>query len=135
MPKRLYRSGKGRVVAGICGGLADYFDIDPLLIRIVFIILALTGGLGIILYLAAWLIIPGQNSSADQSKTPPTHKERSSEMNRNPSGVVFGVLIIILGIGLLLHNYGLFNFKFSLVWPLILIAVGLRLIIRDKNKG
>ncbi len=133
MPKRLYRSGKDRVVAGICGGLADYFDIDPLLIRIVFIILALSGGLGILIYLAAWLIIPGQNNSADQSETPPTHKERKPAMKRNPSGVVLGILIIILGIGLLLHNYGLFHFKFSLIWPLILIAVGVRLLIRDKK--
>lgn len=133
MPKRLYRSNKDRVVAGVCGGLADYFDIDPLLIRIILIILALSGGLGILIYLAAWLIIPRQNSSDDQRETPPTHKERNLSMNRNPSGVVFGILIIILGIGFLLHNYGLFYFKFSLIWPLLLIAIGVKLLIRGKK--
>lgn len=133
MPKRLYRSDKKRVLVGVCGGLADYFDIDPLLIRIIFIILALSGGLGLVLYLAAWLIIPRQSHTADQGEALQTQEKRSSEMNRNPSGVVFGILIIILGIGLLLHNYGLFHFKFSLIWPLILIAIGVRLIIRDKK--
>jgi phage shock protein C len=127
MPKRLFRSGKDRVVAGVCGGLADYFDIDPLLIRIIFMILALSGGLGILIYLAAWLIIPGQG------QTPPTPEERKPNMKRNPSGVVFGILVIILGIGLLLNNYGLFHFKFNLIWPLILIAIGVRLLIRDKK--
>ncbi|MBU1356917.1 MAG: PspC domain-containing protein [Candidatus Edwardsbacteria bacterium] len=133
MPKRLYRSGKDRVVGGVCGGLADYFDIDPLLIRIIFIILALSGGLGVLIYLAAWLIIPGQSLSAGQHETPPTPEERKPNMKRNPSGVVFGILIIVLGIGLLLHNYGLFYFKFNLIWPLILIAIGVRLLIRDKK--
>lgn len=133
MPKRLYRSVKDRVVAGVCGGLADYFDIDPLLIRIIFIILALSGGLGILIYLAAWIIIPRQNSSEGQDQTPPNDEERNPAMKRNPSGVVFGTLIIILGVGLLLHNYGLFHFKFSLIWPLILIAIGVRLLIRDKK--
>lgn len=135
MPKHLYRSDQDRIIAGVCRGLGDYFDIDPLLIRIVFIILAISGGLGAILYLAAWLIIPRQKHTADQNEVSPPQEKGSSDMNRNPSGLVFGILIIILGIGLLLHNYGLFNFKFSLIWPLILIAVGVRLIIRDKNKG
>ncbi|HAD81597.1 MAG: hypothetical protein A2509_09570 [Candidatus Edwardsbacteria bacterium RIFOXYD12_FULL_50_11] len=133
MPKRLYRSGRDRVIAGICGGLADYFDIDPLLIRIIFMILALAGGLGIIIYLAAWLIVPGQSLSAGQRETPPTPEERNPNMRRNPSGAVFGILVIILGIGLLLNNYGLFYFKLSLIWPLILIAIGVRLLIRDKR--
>lgn len=135
MLKRLCRSDKERVIAGICGGLADYFDIDPLLIRIVFIILAISGGLGVILYLAAWLIIPRKKLTADQNEVSPPQQKGSSDMNRNPSGLVFGILIIVLGIGLLLHNYGLFNFKFSLIWPLIIVAIGVRLIIRDKNKG
>lgn len=133
MAKRLYRSGKDRVVAGVCRGLAGYFDIDPLLIRIIFIILALSGGLGIIIYLAAWLIIPRENRSAGQGEAPPNTEERSPAMKRDPAGAVFGILVIILGIGLLLHNYGLFHFKFSLIWPLILIAIGVRLIIRDKK--
>jgi len=56
--KRLYRSGKNRIIAGICGGLGEYFDTDPTIVRLVWIILTLISlGVGILAYLIAWLII------------------------------------------------------------------------------
>lgn len=59
--RRLYRSDEDRVIAGICGGLGDYFGIDPVLIRLVWIIFALTGGMGIVMYLLFWIFIPREN--------------------------------------------------------------------------
>jgi phage shock protein C len=56
--KRLYRSKNDRVIAGICGGLGEYFKIDPVLIRILAVLLVLGFGSGIIAYLVGWLIIP-----------------------------------------------------------------------------
>lgn len=59
MAKRLYRSKTDRKIAGICGGLAEYFDIDPVIPRIIFFILLLPGGLpGLVPYLILWLLIP-----------------------------------------------------------------------------
>ena len=59
MHKRLYRSSNNKVIAGVCGGLAEYFDIDPVITRIIFFILLLPGGLpGLIPYLILWLIVP-----------------------------------------------------------------------------
>ena len=58
--KRLYRSVDERLLAGVCGGLSDYFGIDPVIFRLVFIILAISGGSGILLYLLFWLIVPRQ---------------------------------------------------------------------------
>ena len=59
MGKKLYRSRGNRMIAGICGGLGEYLDADPTVIRIVFIILALLGLFpGVLLYLALWLVIP-----------------------------------------------------------------------------
>jgi phage shock protein C len=58
MKKRLYRSGKNRILGGVCGGLGDYFDIDPTIIRLIWIFFALAYGTGILAYLIAWLIIP-----------------------------------------------------------------------------
>ncbi|MCK4631683.1 MAG: PspC domain-containing protein [candidate division Zixibacteria bacterium] len=57
MARKLYRSLEDRRIAGICGGLAEYFDIDPTIVRLIAVILAFTGG-GILIYLVAWLIIP-----------------------------------------------------------------------------
>ncbi|MFH0972081.1 MAG: PspC domain-containing protein [Candidatus Micrarchaeota archaeon] len=56
--KRLYRSRIDRILGGVCGGLGAYFNIDPVLVRLIFVLLALAGGTGIILYLVAWLIVP-----------------------------------------------------------------------------
>lgn len=56
--KRLYRSNKDKVIAGVCGGLGEYFGIDPVIIRLIWVIFALCGGAGILAYLIAWLIIP-----------------------------------------------------------------------------
>lgn len=57
-PKRLWRSRKDRVIGGVCGGMGDYFGIDPLAIRLVFLILLLFGGGGLILYIVFWIVIP-----------------------------------------------------------------------------
>lgn len=56
--KRLYRSETDRWLLGVCGGIGEYFNIDPLIIRILFIIFALVFGGGILLYVILWLIIP-----------------------------------------------------------------------------
>jgi phage shock protein C len=56
--EKLYRSRTNRQVAGVCGGLAQRFNVDAILIRVVFILLGLFGGVGIVLYLAMWIIVP-----------------------------------------------------------------------------
>ncbi len=56
--RKLYRSRSNRQVAGVCGGLAEYFNMDPTLIRVLFVVLAVLGGSGLVLYLALWIIVP-----------------------------------------------------------------------------
>ena len=63
--QRLHRVGRGRMLAGVAAGLADYFDIDPTIVRIGFVALAFLGGLAVPLYLAGWVLIPDEDS--DQS--------------------------------------------------------------------
>jgi len=58
--RKLYRSKTDRKVAGVCGGLAQYFNIDPTLIRVLFVVLAILGGSGLVLYLALWIIVPNE---------------------------------------------------------------------------
>ncbi len=62
-PKRLYRSTDDRMIAGVCGGLAEYFNIDPVIIRIIFFTLLLPGGLpGLVPYGILWAIVPKKTS-------------------------------------------------------------------------
>ena len=58
--RKLYRSTTNRQLAGVCGGLAEYFNLDATLIRVLFIVLAVLGGSGVILYIALWIIVPKQ---------------------------------------------------------------------------
>jgi phage shock protein C len=58
MPRKVYRSNKDKKIAGVCGGLGEYFDVDPALIRILWVVLALMGGAGILAYIIAWIVIP-----------------------------------------------------------------------------
>jgi phage shock protein PspC (stress-responsive transcriptional regulator) len=62
---RLRLSSTDRKIAGVCGGLGEYFELDPVLFRAAFLVLVLAGGLGILLYLALWLVIPGPAAAPD----------------------------------------------------------------------
>jgi phage shock protein C len=62
--RKLYRSRSNRQVAGVCGGLGQYFNLDATLIRILFVVLAVLGGSGLLLYVAMWIIVPNEPSAA-----------------------------------------------------------------------
>ena len=56
--KKLYRSNQNKMLAGVCGGLAEYFDLDPTLIRVIWAVLSLTGGAGLVAYIVCILLMP-----------------------------------------------------------------------------
>jgi phage shock protein C len=58
--RKLYRSRSDRKLAGVCGGLAQFFNLDPTLIRVLLVVLAVLGGSGILIYLAMWIMVPNQ---------------------------------------------------------------------------
>ncbi len=58
--KRLYRSRSNVMLGGVCAGLADYFNLDPTIMRLIFVLLALLGGHGVLVYLILWLVVPIQ---------------------------------------------------------------------------
>ena len=62
--RRLYRSRTDRQLAGVCGGLAQYFNIDATLIRVLFVVLALLGGPGLVIYLLMWILVPEEPADA-----------------------------------------------------------------------
>jgi phage shock protein C len=58
--RKLYRSKANRQIAGVCGGLAEFFNVDTTLVRVLFVVLAVLGGSGLVLYVAMWIIVPEQ---------------------------------------------------------------------------
>ena len=72
--KKLYRSESDRKIAGICGGLGDYFDVDPVIFRAVFVVLLIGAGSGLLLYLILWFIIPTEGDVKPTTHEPDTKK-------------------------------------------------------------
>jgi phage shock protein C len=58
MAKRLQRSRTERIIGGVCGGLGEYFNVDPTLVRVLWVIVTLMGGAGILAYLILWIVVP-----------------------------------------------------------------------------
>jgi phage shock protein C len=66
MEKKLYRSSKDRVLWGVCGGLAKYFNTDPVIVRVIFVVTIFFGGLGIIAYIIMAIVVPKEDSKAGE---------------------------------------------------------------------
>jgi len=63
--RRLFRNPNDKMIGGVCSGVANYFDIDPVIVRLVFAILFLTAGVGLLAYILAWIIIPAARTPED----------------------------------------------------------------------
>lgn len=121
---RLRRSREDKVVAGVCGGLARYFGVDPIWFRLAFVVLAVGGGSGILIYLLAWLIIPEQGEGEVLSPRQGT--------NAGDGAVVVGVALV--GVGLMLLFNTLFPWFDRIMWPLVVIVAGLGLLYTGRRR-
>jgi phage shock protein PspC (stress-responsive transcriptional regulator) len=84
MTKKIYRSESDRMIAGVCGGIGEYFDIDPTIVRIIFAFILLSGG-GLILYIILWIVIPTESRV---NKEKEYTKQDNNKKNSKPSNVV-----------------------------------------------
>ena len=71
--RRLVRPRDGRVFAGVCKGFAEYFDLDISLIRVVWVVVALFGGGGVLAYVIAWIVVPNEPEKLPAPDSPPMH--------------------------------------------------------------
>ena len=85
MAKRLVRSTNDSMLGGVCGGLGTYFDADPNLIRLIFVVFAAITGVGVLVYLALWLILPEEGEGTSQPIADRV-KEGADESSTAPSG-------------------------------------------------
>ena len=118
-PRVVRRSRSERVIAGVCGGVGRYLGVDPVLLRIAFIILALANGLGLIAYVVAWVAIPEERPG--QPVGP------ALEPRRETGRLVLGGSLVVLGLVLLLDR--LAPSLDELFWPVAVVAVGVAVIL------
>ena len=95
--RRLLRRRDDRMLGGVASGLADYFDVDPALVRIAWVAVAiLTSGVGVLVYLAMWVLVPEEGAGDGAAVT--SHWQRREHRDRGPwGGVIFGTFLIIVG--------------------------------------
>jgi len=86
MTKRLYRSKDNHYIGGVCGGIAEYFNIDPTLVRLGLLVFALMGGSGVLAYIIAWCVIPEHPGyiDGDAHDVPPHHGHDDSGNGPRP---------------------------------------------------
>ncbi len=160
MEKRLYRSRSDRMIWGVCGGLAQYFNIDPTIVRLIAVLLLFAGGFSIIAYIILAVVIPLESSKATEPKD--TIRENVEEMKQTASELgrelqatfateksaptetpktdhrsfyIIGLILIIFGVIFLLGSLNLFWwFNWRYLWPVVLVAIGLLIILSARRR-
>ena len=116
--KKLHRFPEDRKIAGVCAGLGDYFDLDPVLFRLFFLVSLLFGGLGALAYLVLWIMVPEKTDAHGEAR--PLKRLHLSNSNRKIGGVCGGLgewleidpvlfriafilLALVCGLGILLY--------------------------------
>jgi phage shock protein PspC (stress-responsive transcriptional regulator) len=150
--KKLYRSRRDKVIGGVAGGLADYFEIDVVIIRLLFVLVFFLGGGGLLAYIIMWIVIPAEpyyppyheaaprpEPNPGSTQQPDTEGSDSSNPNattsepvrsdhrKNNTGLVAGVVLIVLGF-VFLANHMVPWFHLSNFWPVLLIIAGIFII-------
>lgn len=127
--RRLRKSRTDRMIDGVCGGIAGYFGLDATLVRIAWVLLTLFGGSGVVLYIAAMIIMPKEETvtaaGAAQVLTAPPASTNGKNNSR-----FWGILLVVLGLAWLASNFGFsiwhhwWGFSWDVVLPLVLILAG-----------
>lgn len=134
MVNRLYRSEEDKKVAGVCGGIAEYFGIDSTIIRLIWLVSIAVYGTGLLIYIIAAIIMPTMeeiNIKADpQKNSDEANKQRSNAVNKSFDGEknrkVFGYVLIVIGAILLSKRFLVLRWlSFKFLFPIILIILGI----------
>jgi phage shock protein C len=148
MSTRLERSTTNKVIGGVCGGIAEYLQVDPTLVRVFFVIsVFLTAGLSILGYIVLLVLMPlpgkptpfvqtpaGQSAAGDASSSGDTTLAPAPAAPSDPAAAerrraTFGYFMVALGVVFLLSNLGAFRIvRWDLVWPLVFIGAGVLLL-------
>jgi phage shock protein C len=137
--KRFLRATEGRAIGGVCMGLAHYTGIDVVIIRIAFVLLALNG-LGFWIYFLVWLLVPDDAHrelsteaavSANLSDMSAQVRSMGLSIGKDGGGMLIGLVLVVLG-AVLLGSHFIPGINFAMLWPLLLIGLGVFVLVRRR---
>ena len=159
MARRLTRNRREAMCGGVAAGFADYMDVDPVLVRLGFVLLTFASGIGFVFYIVCWVIMPTHEKDAasdtspsenfgDEVRAAGEHVRAAGERVANEvreardSGrgrMIGGVVLLVLGSMFLLDRFSWMFYwphwlRMGNLWPLILVAIGLALIMRSREE-
>jgi phage shock protein PspC (stress-responsive transcriptional regulator) len=154
VPRKLTRDTRGAVLAGVAAGFGRYLDVDPVLARLGFVLLAFVNGLGVLIYLAGWALMPREDTRAPEGAAGPAPAAAGFEALRDAGNqfvaevhkatsdtasaqLAIGSVLVVTGALLLAHNLGWLHWpywmRFETLWPLLLVALGLGLVFKSRK--
>ena len=160
MRDRLYRSRDDRMLFGVAGGMARYLNVDPSIVRIVWALLTIAGGAGLLLYIVAAIVIPeapagwapspvsaaasgahargsgGTQAAGTEGGTGPTWGYQAGRDRRERGGgaVVLGIVLVVLGAWFLLRRF-VPQIDGDVLWPVVLLLLGGALVVGSLRRS
>ncbi len=125
--RRIYRNTREGKIGGVAAGLGDYLAVDPVIIRLAFLLLVLAGGFGLLAYLVAWIVIP----AGDPESTPLPSQGGRRRDGRLVLGIVLAAAGAIFIVGWPAFDWG---HDGAWLWPLLLVGAGALLIVWRRNR-
>ncbi|MGE0454040.1 MAG: PspC domain-containing protein [Vicinamibacteria bacterium] len=155
MPKRLVRDKQRGVIGGVAAGFGRYLDVDPVLVRVAFVLLAFANGLGILAYLVSWVLIPrapedeaapaassSEGTPAPLAEVMDQASQFAAEVRQAAPGVEnvqagVGAFLILIGAVILADNLGWLRWphwaNVETLWPLALVGLGAGLMLKSRR--
>ncbi|PWG78126.1 hypothetical protein DDR33_23960 [Pararcticibacter amylolyticus] len=151
MEKKLQRDENKKVLAGVAAGLGEYFDMDVTWVRIIFVLMAVFGFSGVLIYIILWIVVPakpffesyGNNYEPNYQRGSGTDYKRPPEFDFPPlkkegkGRYIAGIILIALGGYFMLREFDYIPYWFSMqkLWPVVLIVVGVLILGNSRKKN
>lgn len=129
--RRLERNPMNKVIGGVCSGLAEFFGLDIALVRIAFVIAFLFASFGFWLYIILWIVLPERSQQPTTNSQQPIANSQQSESK--VKSIFAGAFVILIGLLFLVNNFIPINWMWKL-WPLILVAIGVVMIVTTSKR-
>ena len=141
--RKLSRNSMNKVIGGVCSGLAEFFGLDVALVRIAFVIAFLFASFGFWLYIILWIVLPDGQRTVDNGQQTSDWGQQTTDIGQQSESVtkpeskvksvLAGSFVILIGLLFLINNFIPINWVWKL-WPLILVAIGVVMIITASKK-